>query len=38
MVENVETGPIDVIGGRGAGKGFVRVIEKGGRVGEVAAG
>lgn len=38
MVADVKTCPIDVMGRRGAGKGFVCVVEKGGRVGEVAAG
>ena len=38
MVEGVETGPIDVVGGRGAGKGGVGMVEKRGGIGEVAAG
>ena len=38
MVEGIEAGPVDVIGGRGAGKGGIGMVEKGGRIGEVAAG
>lgn len=37
-VEGIETGPVDVVGRGGAGKGRVGVVEEGGSVGEVAAG
>ena len=38
MVESIEAGPVDVMGWTGAGKGGVGMVEKGGRIGEVAAG